>query len=178
MTVNTGFERAALWRIALALTVLTPVPAMAQVNARPPTREELSPRAIAGEPAARGGRLTVVGNIERAPCPLADPRYANVTVNFADVRLEGLRVVDAAALRDSWSDLAGHDVPTPPMVPCADGISTRLEGPNVGDLFYHMAEPAWRTRALSLLTPEPSFSFATPVPLSPQYPIGFFDRYC
>ncbi|WEK44046.1 MAG: ShlB/FhaC/HecB family hemolysin secretion/activation protein [Candidatus Sphingomonas colombiensis] len=126
MTVKTGFERAALWRVALTLTVLAPVPAMAQVNARPPTREELSPRAIAGEPVAPGGRLTVVGNVERAPCPLADPRYANVSVNFADVRLEGLRVVDAATLRDSWSDLAGHDVPIASLCEVRDRIATAL----------------------------------------------------
>lgn len=126
MRVHQGFGRAALWRFALGLTALAPAPVAAQVTARPPTREELSRGALSGEPAAPGGRLTVVGGVERAPCPLADPRYANVTVNFSDVRLEGLRVVDPGALRDTWSDLAGHDVPIASLCEVRDRIATAL----------------------------------------------------
>ncbi|WP_407815519.1 POTRA domain-containing protein, partial [Staphylococcus aureus] len=49
-----------------------------------------------------------------------------VTVNFADVRLDGLRVVDPAALRDTWSDFAGHDVPIASLCEVRDRIATAL----------------------------------------------------
>ncbi|MGQ3227351.1 MAG: hypothetical protein ACT6R2_00480, partial [Blastomonas fulva] len=48
-----------------------------QINVpSPPTREEIE-RPVQ-QRADRPARLTVEGDIERAPCPLADPAYANV----------------------------------------------------------------------------------------------------
>lgn len=114
------------WRMALALTALTPMPAMAQVAPRAPTREELSPGQQAADVAGEGSRLTVEGGVERAPCPLADPRFANVTVNFADVQFDGLRGVDAAVLKDSWGDLAGRDVPIASLCEVRDRAATAL----------------------------------------------------
>ncbi|WP_176597976.1 ShlB/FhaC/HecB family hemolysin secretion/activation protein [Sphingobium sp. 15-1] len=117
-----GFGRSS----ALALAMLMPVTAMAQVAPRAPTREELSPGQAAGEAARQGSRLTVVGGVERAPCPLADPRYADVTVNFTDVRLDGLRIVDPAALEDSWREFAGREVPIASLCEVRDRAATAL----------------------------------------------------
>jgi len=117
-----GFRRSS----ALALAMLMPVAAMAQVAPRAPTREELSPGQVAGDAARQSSRLTVVGGVERAPCPLADPRYADVTVNFADVRFDGLRVVDPAALEDSWREFAGRDVPIASLCEVRDRAATAL----------------------------------------------------
>ncbi|WP_340266087.1 ShlB/FhaC/HecB family hemolysin secretion/activation protein [Sphingobium mellinum] len=121
-----GVQRAARWRLALALTAVVPLSAVAQVAPRAPTREELSPAERQEGAAPRAGRLTVVGGVERAPCPLADPRFANVTVNFADVRFEGLHGVDPEALRDSWSDLSGHEVPIASLCEVRDRAATAL----------------------------------------------------
>lgn len=121
-----GFRRSAYWRGALALTAIMPVSAMAQVAPRAPTREELSPADRQEENASRGARLTVEGGVERSPCPLADPRFANVMVNFADVRFEGLRGVDPEALRDSWSDMAGREVPIASLCEVRDRAATAL----------------------------------------------------
>ncbi|WP_022683897.1 ShlB/FhaC/HecB family hemolysin secretion/activation protein [Sphingobium bisphenolivorans] len=118
--------RAALGAFALAASALAPVAADAQVAPRAPTREELSRGQLPSDAAPQPSRLTVVGDVERAPCPLADPRYASVTVNFADVRFEGLRVVDPAALRDSWSDFAGRDVPIASLCEVRDRAATAL----------------------------------------------------
>lgn len=112
--------------LALAPAMLLPVVAMAQVAPRAPTREELSRGQLTGEAPGQSSRLTVVGGIERAPCPLADPRYADVTVNFADVRFEGLRSVDPAVLEDSWRDLAGRDVPIASLCEVRDRAATAL----------------------------------------------------
>ncbi|PJG46186.1 hemin transporter [Sphingobium sp. LB126] len=115
-----------LKRLALAATMLMPVAALAQVAPRAPTREELTRGQLPGDAAREGNRLSVVGGVERAPCPLADPRYANVTVNFADVQFDGLRVVDPAALKDSWNDLAGRDVPIASLCEVRDRVATAL----------------------------------------------------
>lgn len=117
-----GFGRSS----ALALAMLMPVAAMAQVTPRAPTREELSPGQVAGDAARQSSRLTVVGGAERAPCPLADPRYAGVTVNFADVRFDGLRIVDPAVLEDSWREFAGHEVPIASLCEVRDRAATAL----------------------------------------------------
>ncbi|WP_007686025.1 hypothetical protein [Sphingobium indicum] len=100
--------------VALALTASM---AAAQVAPRAPTREELTRGQLTDEAAAQASRLTVVGGVERAPCPLADPRYAGVQVDFADVRFDGLRVVDPAALEDSWREYAGREVPIATLAP-------------------------------------------------------------
>lgn len=109
----------------LAATMLTPVAAMAQVAPRAPTREELT-RGQLPDAAPQPSRLTVTGGVERAPCPLADPRYADVKVNFADVQLDGLRMVDPATLKDSWSDLAGREVPIASLCEVRDRVATAL----------------------------------------------------
>ncbi|HKT77511.1 MAG TPA: ShlB/FhaC/HecB family hemolysin secretion/activation protein [Sphingobium sp.] len=122
-----GVRRSARWRLALALTAVVPVSAVAQVAPpRAPTREELSPAERQEGAAPQGSRLTVEGGVERAPCPLADPRFAQVTVNFADVRFDGLREVDPQALRDSWSDMAGHEVPIASLCEVRDRAATAL----------------------------------------------------
>ncbi|WP_099186784.1 ShlB/FhaC/HecB family hemolysin secretion/activation protein [Sphingobium fuliginis] len=111
---------------AMALAMLLPMAATAQVAPRAPTREELTRGQLTGEASAQGSRLTVVGGVERAPCPLADPRYAGVAVDFADVRFEGLRVVDPAALEDSWREYAGREVPIATLCEVRDRAATML----------------------------------------------------
>ncbi len=113
-------------RLALALTAMIPAAALAQVAPRAPTREELSPGRQAADVPGEGSRLRVEGGVERAPCPLADPRFANVTVNFADVQFDGLRGVDASILKDSWSDLAGRDIPIASLCEVRDRAATAL----------------------------------------------------
>lgn len=119
-------KRTAVQGLALGLTMLTPLAAAAQVDVRPPTREELSRGQLPADAPGQGHRLTVEGGVERAPCPLADPRYANVTVNFAGVQFDGLRIVDSAQLQDSWSDLAGRDVPIASLCEVRDRAATAL----------------------------------------------------
>lgn len=119
-----GFAKRA--RFAVALTALVPVTAVAQVAPRAPTREELSPAERQGDVAPQGSRLTVEGGVERAPCPLADPRFTNVTVNFASVQFDGLRGVEPEALKDSWSDFAGREVPIASLCEVRDRAATAL----------------------------------------------------
>lgn len=121
-----SFKRSARWRRALALTAIVPMTAMAQGIPRAPTREELSPGEQSADVAGQNSRLIVEGGIERSPCPLAEPRFANVMVNFADVQFEGLRGVDPGLLKDSWSDLAGRDLPIATLCEVRDRAATAL----------------------------------------------------
>jgi hemolysin activation/secretion protein len=101
--------------------------ANAQVAAppSPPTREEIErvPTAPTTPPPSR---LRVEGGIERAPCPLADPQYQNVTVAISDVRFDNLKVVSPDLLRPAWADYAGKTVPIAAVCEIRDAAATIL----------------------------------------------------
>ena len=106
-----------------ALTLAWPQLAYAQVV--PPSREELN----VGRQATRQpqqGRLTVEGGIERGPCPLAEPQFANLKVTFSAVEFNGLPDVPAGALDAAWRDLAGREVPIVSLCDIRDRASAIL----------------------------------------------------
>ena len=91
-----------------------------------PTREELDRAGQTAPADRRSGRLTVEGDLERAPCPLADARYKDVTTRFSTVRFDGLRGIGPEALTYSWSDLADRDVPIAALCTIRDRAATAL----------------------------------------------------
>src|SRR5688572_22841932 len=80
--------------LALAALAL-PGAAAAQALPEPPTRQDLT----VGRETARTDRstLTVEGDIERGPCPLAGPEFAETRVTFSTVEFTGLPGVPASA---------------------------------------------------------------------------------
>lgn len=115
--------------IGTALAALVALPAAAQNAPSPadvaPTREEIQ-RAAPGPAPERRSRLTVDGGIERAPCPLADPRFANVTVTLSDVQFDNLRVVSRDLLRPAFADYLGKTVPIAAVCEIRDAAATIL----------------------------------------------------
>ncbi|MDB5718276.1 MAG: putative hemolysin activation/secretion protein [Sphingomonas bacterium] len=102
------------------------MPANAQVAAGgPPTREEIT-RAPVGPRTPPASRLTVEGGIERAPCPLADPRFADVTVTLSQVMFDNLRVVSPEILRPAYESLLGRSVPIAAVCEIRDAAATIL----------------------------------------------------
>jgi hemolysin activation/secretion protein len=101
-------------------------PAAAQVAAGgPPTREEIN--RVPVSPAPRGqSRLTVDGEVERSPCPLADPRFAGVTVTISQVVFDNLRVVSPDLLRSSYESFVGKTVPIATVCEIRDAAATIL----------------------------------------------------
>jgi len=97
--------------------------AQAQVSA--PTREEIQrvPSAPAVGPPSR---LTVEGGIERAPCPLADPRFADVSVTVNEVVFDNLRLVSPALLRPAYEAFVGKTVPIATVCEIRDAAATIL----------------------------------------------------
>lgn len=116
------FERGCASLVTLALLTVSGTAAAQAV--KPPTREELRIGEAASPPPAR--RVTVDGDIERGPCPLADPAYAEVRVNFSRIDFANLSAVPPAALDPSWRDLAGRDLPIASLCDIRDRAATLL----------------------------------------------------
>lgn len=121
--------------LAAFLTMMAPAlaqsPSQAQ-SAAPPTREELEIENRLRERAVSPGRLIVEGDIERGPCPLADPAFADTKVTFTRVEFADLRAVPAATLDHAWRDLAGREVPVASLCRVRDRAATILR--NMGYL--------------------------------------------
>jgi hemolysin activation/secretion protein len=106
--------------------------AAAQVAPPPPSREDLTVGRKAA-PAA-SGRLTVEGGLERGPCPLSEPQFANVRVTFSSVEFSGLPDIPATSLEPAWRDLAGREQPIAALCEVRDRASAILR-----DLGYLVA---------------------------------------
>jgi len=117
--------------LASALAAAAPGAAWAQAQPVPPSREELD----LGRPAARDtrdSRLSIEGDIERGPCPLADPALAATRVTFGSVEFGGLPGIDPATLDPAWREFAGGEQPVAALCEVRDRAATILR--NLGFL--------------------------------------------
>ena len=89
-----------------------------------PTRDELTREQPTTEP--RRPTLNVVGGVERSPCPLSDPRYADVKVTITDVRFNNLKGATAEELAPSWAAYAGTEQPVAVLCEVRDAAATIL----------------------------------------------------
>lgn len=108
-----------------ALGLAAPQAAWGQAAPAPPSREELNVGRPA-QPAAPPSRLTVEGGLERGPCPLAEPSFANVRVKFSSVDFSGLPGVSPETLAPAWRDMAGQDLPIASLCEVRDRASSIL----------------------------------------------------
>ena len=106
--------RAAFPPWPLAVVVVTsafaalPVPAFGQAaitTAGVPTRDEL--QSITRPPALPAPQLSIAGDIERAPCPLADPQYRDIPITISSVVFNHLKGVSPQDLEPAWKPFAG-----------------------------------------------------------------------
>ncbi len=90
-----------------------------------PTREEVDRPDL--RPTARPpARLTVEGDVERAPCPLAAPSYQGITFALSDVVFNNLTGVSAAELRPAFAQYVGQTVPIATVCEIRDRAATIL----------------------------------------------------
>jgi len=116
------------WSLLVAFLGTAAGPALAQQlpsGLGAPTREEIQ-RTPADQNARPPSRLTVEGEVERAPCPLADPKFQNVTFTLQNVVFENLRGLGAAELASSWQDLRGKTIPIASVCEIRDAAATIL----------------------------------------------------
>jgi hemolysin activation/secretion protein len=116
-------------RIGLAASVsLAALPASAQLppgQPAAPTREEVDrpPPDRAQPPPAR---LTVEGDVERAPCALDRPDYAGIRFTLRDVAFDDLRGLTAEQLRPAYARFVGQEIGVATICEIRDRAATLL----------------------------------------------------
>ncbi|MEH3037984.1 MAG: ShlB/FhaC/HecB family hemolysin secretion/activation protein [Sphingomonas adhaesiva] len=111
--------------VAAALGTVAGTPLAAQqLQPPPPTREEVTPPPVA--PVAPAPRVEVTGDIERAPCALADPAYAAVRVTITEAAFANLGPVTPQELLPAYRDLLGADRPVATICDIRDAAATVL----------------------------------------------------
>lgn len=105
-----------------------PAALWAQATPQIPTREEIQRPAL--PPAAQPGEQVVAvdDSIERAPCPLASPEFANVRFTLRAVEFSSVEGIDNAILAPSWSDRVGQELPISAVCDIRDRAATILRG--------------------------------------------------
>ena len=125
-------SRSARWAIASAvassaIAIVVPAPAFGQAAAPSlgvPTRDELE--SIQKPRIEEAPKLSIEGGIERAPCPLADPQFADVPVTISAVTFNNLKGALAAELEPAWKPFAGSPQPVAVICEIRDAAATIL----------------------------------------------------
>lgn len=89
-----------------------------------PTREEIDQRQQQDGP--RASRLTIDGDIERAPCALDAPAYAGIKVTINEARFNNLQGIAAEELKAYYASLLGADRPVSTLCTIRDAAATAL----------------------------------------------------
>ena len=110
--------------LASAVVSAVALPRVADAQSVAPTRDELTRDRPVEVP--RRPTLNVVGGIERSPCPLADPRYADVKVTLTEVRFNNLKGATPEELRSSWAAYANTPQPVAVLCEVRDAAATIL----------------------------------------------------
>lgn len=115
-----------LFGSAALVAVATPATALAQATPQIPTREEIQQPTLA--PLAPPNEQVVAADdgIERAPCPLANPEFANVRITLRGVEFSSVEGIDSSMLASSWSDKVGQDLPISVVCDIRDRAATML----------------------------------------------------
>lgn len=117
-------------RVSVALCLSAAMwPAIAVAQVVPPTgttREEIE--RARPQPPLRSGQpgISVESDFERAPCPLDDPKYRDITFELREVQFSGLRSVPADLLRPAYQDLVGKTVSVAGVCEIRDRAATIL----------------------------------------------------
>lgn len=102
---------------------------VAAQQALPPTgttREEIERARPTPPPRAVTPGMTVESDFERAPCPLADPRYSGITFELREAQFEGLRSIPLELVRPAYAGLIGKTVSVAEICAIRDRAATIL----------------------------------------------------
>jgi hemolysin activation/secretion protein len=119
----TLLKRLAVVGLCLA-AVYAPSSVLAQAQQTLPTRDELTGPAEIEPP--RSTRLQVDGDIERAPCPLADPAYARITVDIDRAAFVGLKGMTEAEIEPLYRPYIGQARSVSDLCEIRDAVATAL----------------------------------------------------
>ncbi|WP_066558997.1 ShlB/FhaC/HecB family hemolysin secretion/activation protein [Croceicoccus bisphenolivorans] len=124
----------------LAMTGASLLPAVALAQAAPsvpqnalPSREEIERGVTEGALSELDNSAIATGEIERAPCPLAAPEFADITFTLQNVVFTGLEPFPAGLdLSPAWSGMTGKTMPVAAVCEVRDRAATMLR--NMGYL--------------------------------------------
>lgn len=116
--------RSALVGLGLAASGV-PVSASAQTAAAP-TREEINRDRLDERLRTQGQPVAVESDVERAPCPLADPQFAHLRFTLLAAEFTGLEKVDEAIVEPAWRDWVGQELPVAAVCEIRDRAATIL----------------------------------------------------
>ncbi|WP_293972916.1 ShlB/FhaC/HecB family hemolysin secretion/activation protein [Sphingopyxis sp.] len=108
------------------IAVAMPAAALAQATPQIPTREEIQQPTLAPLTPPNEQVVSADDGIERAPCPLANPEFANVRITLRGVEFSSVEGIDNATLASSWSDHVGQDLPISVVCDIRDRAATTL----------------------------------------------------
>ena len=90
------------------------------------TREEIQRDRLEQQLRTEGQSVAVDGALERAPCPLAGPQFADLKFTLTGAQFTGLERVNAALVTPSYSGLVGQEVPVSAICDIRDRAGTIL----------------------------------------------------
>ena len=132
VAVPPGMARTGLrFGLGLALGAIA-VPAVAQTappTVQPPTREELQRGVAEGTlNMAAPPQPVDTSAVERAPCPLAGPEFADIRLKLNSVTFAGLEAIPGEDLSGTWAEYVGTDQPVGVICEIRDRAATQLRG--------------------------------------------------
>jgi len=90
------------------------------------TREEVERARPPAAPRAEGPGVEVGDDFERAPCPLAEPRYKDITFELREVQFSGLRSIPSSLLQPAYADFVGKTLSVAGICEIRDRAATIL----------------------------------------------------
>ncbi|MFY8197043.1 MAG: ShlB/FhaC/HecB family hemolysin secretion/activation protein, partial [Novosphingobium sp.] len=88
------------------------------------SRDEL--RGITNQAPTAAPRLSIAGGVERSPCALDDPAYADIKVTINEVSFNGLKEIAPGELDATWRPLANAPQPISALCEIRDAAGTIL----------------------------------------------------
>lgn len=111
---------------ALLLSAIT-LPTMASAQALgAPTREELQRQEVERTLRDDASNLSIESQIERAPCPLAAPQFADLRFTLKGARFEGLGDISPATVASAWRPFEGKEIAVASICEIRDRAATIL----------------------------------------------------
>ena len=112
---------------ALILAAGLALPSIASAQAGgAPTREELQRDRLETDLRGNANSLSVADQVERSPCPLAAPQFADLKFTFTSASFDGMSGVDAALLDPVWSEYEGREISVATICEIRDRAATLL----------------------------------------------------
>jgi hemolysin activation/secretion protein len=126
---RSGWVGAIMFALSSPAILTSSAQAQAQAAGSPavpgvPTREELE--ALRQTPSAQTTQLQIEGDVERSPCALADPAYADITVNITGVTINNLKGASESEMEPAWKPFAGTPQPVSVICEIRDAAATIL----------------------------------------------------